>query len=151
VQQTLVQEGFDVDLLKEFDERQNGYKALALISIHADSCTFINDDATGFKLAPSVTNPRPERTARLMACLRSRYAQNTGMREHPGTTYDMTGYHAFNEINENTPAVIIEIGFMNLDRQMLTQHQDLIARGITDGILCYIYNEDISPNTPNEP
>jgi N-acetylmuramoyl-L-alanine amidase len=56
----------------------------------------------------------------------------------------MTSYHAFNEINEETTAVIIEVGFLNLDRQILTEGQDRIAKGITDGILCYVRNENVS-------
>ena len=133
-----------VDLLKEFDDRLVGYQALALISIHADSCTYINDVATGFKVAESRYNPRPERTARMVACLRNRYAKATGLSEHLSITADMTEYHAFDEIDEETPAVIIEIGFMNLDRQLLTQNQDIIADGIANGILCYTRNESIT-------
>jgi N-acetylmuramoyl-L-alanine amidase len=144
VQKELDAEGFDVDLLKEFDFRLEGYHALALVSIHADSCQYINDQATGFKVAASVYNPRPERTARLEACLVNRYARVTGLQEHAGITEDMSGYHAFEEIGEDTPAVIIETGFMNLDRQMLTQNSDQIAHGIADGILCYIRNESVS-------
>ncbi len=142
VQQIMLAEGFDVDLLSEFDNRLDGYKALALISIHADSCIYINDAATGFKVAASQFNPQPERTARLMACLRTRYAAATGLGEHRSITADMSEYHAFEEISPETPAVIIEIGFMNLDRQILTQNEDIIAQGIADGILCYIHKEN---------
>jgi N-acetylmuramoyl-L-alanine amidase len=61
----------------------------------------------------------------------------------------MTSYHAFGEIDENTIGAIIETGFMNLDRQILTIHSDLVAQGIVNGILCYIRNEDASfPTTP---
>lgn len=151
VQQKLVNEGFDVDLLKEFDERLAGYDSLALVSIHADSCTYINDAATGYKVAESKANPRPERTARMVACLRNRYAQATGLGEHLSITRDMSEYHAFDEINPDTPATIIEIGFMNLDRQLLTQNQNEIARGIANGVLCYIQNESITQNPDNEP
>jgi N-acetylmuramoyl-L-alanine amidase len=67
------------------------------------------------------------------------------MRFHGNSvTADMSSYHAFDEIDSETIAVIIETGFLNLDRQMLTQHQDMIAKGISDGILCYVRNEDIS-------
>jgi N-acetylmuramoyl-L-alanine amidase len=59
-------------------------------------------------------------------------------------TGDMSNYHAFSEINPNTPAAIIETGFMNLDRQILTEKPDLIADGITSGILCFIRNEDVN-------
>ena len=145
VQQNLRSEGFDVDLLREFDDRLNDYQALALVSIHADSCDYINDDATGFKVAATLANPYPERSARLTACLRDRYAEATGMEFHANTvTQDMSGYHAFDEINSETNAVIIEVGFLNLDRQMLTKKQGRVAEGITNGILCYVRNEDIN-------
>jgi N-acetylmuramoyl-L-alanine amidase len=57
----------------------------------------------------------------------------------------MTSYHAFDEIHHETPAVIIEVGFMNLDRQILTRYPDVVAQGIADGVLCYIRNEDVNP------
>ena len=67
---------------------------------------------------------------------------------HAGSvTEDMRSYHAFDEVHNQTTAAIIEVGFMNLDRQLLTQNPDLVAEGITQGILCYIRNEDASlPN-----
>jgi N-acetylmuramoyl-L-alanine amidase len=145
VQQLLVDEGFDVDLLREFDQQLQGYRALALVSIHADSCQYVSDEATGFKVAAALSNQYPERAARLTACIKDRYGQATGLPFHASTvTNDMSSYHAFDEIDQNTNAVIIEIGFLNLDRQILTKGQDKIARGISDGILCYIRNEDIS-------
>jgi N-acetylmuramoyl-L-alanine amidase len=151
VQQNLINEGLVVDLLKEFDPALNGYQGLALISIHADSCDYINEQATGFKVAASVNTQRPDKTARLTACLRNRYTLATQMKLHIGVTPDMSSYHAFDEINADTPAVIIETGFMNLDRQILTQQPELIAEGITNGILCYLYNEDISDPATDEP
>jgi N-acetylmuramoyl-L-alanine amidase len=143
VQQQLIDEGFDVDLLKEFDPKLSGYRALALVSIHADSCQYINDEATGFKVAASADNNRPESTERLVACLKNRYAKITGLQQHNSITPDMSSYHTFSELDPNTPAAIIETGFLNLDRQILTQQPDLIAEGITQGILCYIYNQSI--------
>ncbi len=151
VQQNLNNEGLEVVLLQEFSPILNGFQGLALISIHADSCNYINDQATGFKVAASMNTQRPDKTARLTACLRSRYALTTQMEVHIGITPDMSSYHAFDEIDADTPAVIIETGFMNLDRQILTQQPDLIAEGITKGILCYLYNEDVSDPDTNEP
>jgi N-acetylmuramoyl-L-alanine amidase len=147
VQQYLSEHKIQVDILKEFDDRLNGYKALALISIHADSCDYINDQATGFKVASALNNPHPERANRLTTCLRNRYAQVTGLPLHNSITNDMTSYHAFDEIDNETSAVIIEVGFLNLDRQLLTQHTDLVAKGIAEGILCYINNEDATIQT----
>lgn len=149
VEQIMVEQGFDVDLLREFDQRLQGYRSLALVSIHADSCQFINDEATGFKIAAALSNQYPERATRLTACIKDRYAKATGLTYHPSTvTNDMSSYHAFDEIDNNTNAVIIEVGFLNLDRQILTKGQDKIARGISDGILCYIRNEDIPAADP---
>ena len=121
------------------------YQALTLISIHADSCEYVNDQATGFKVAAALSNQYPERASRLTACIVNRYTQSTGLAYNSGTvTNDMSSYHAFDEIENNTNAVILETGFLNLDRQILTKGQDLIAAGISNGILCYIRNEDVS-------
>lgn len=145
VQKSLNEEGFEIDLLKEFDPSLIDYQALALISIHADSCDYVNNQATGFKVAASLNSTRPDKTARLTACLRNRYGQRTQLTLHNSITPDMSSYHAFGEIHEDTPAVIIETGFLNLDRQILTQETGRVSTGIADGILCYIFNEDISP------
>jgi len=149
VQKQLISKGFDVDLLKEFDPRLTGYQAAALVSIHADSCNYINDQATGFKVAAALASPDPERATRLTACLRARYAKATLLPLHStSVTADMTDYHAFGEINKATTAAIIETGFLNLDRQFLTEKADLAAQGIVNGILCFINNEAINSNTP---
>jgi N-acetylmuramoyl-L-alanine amidase len=149
IQKLLAEKGYDVDLLKEFDLKLSGYKASVLISIHSDSCDYINADATGFKVAAALANPHPERATRLTACLRSRYSAITGQPMHStSVTEDMTDYHAFNEIDPNTTAAIIETGFLNLDRNFLTEQPDVAAQGIVDGILCYLNNESISTPTP---
>ena len=145
VKQKLEAEGYTVDLLAEFDDRLSQYKAIALISIHNDSCDYINDQATGFKVAAAMHSAYPEKANRLTACLVDRYAKDTGLPFHSNTiTNDMTYYHAFDEINTETTAAIIETGFLNLDRQILTQHTDEVAQGIVDGLNCFIRNENIS-------
>jgi N-acetylmuramoyl-L-alanine amidase len=143
--QYLQSEGVDVDLLKEFDDYLDGYLGNALISIHADTCEYIPDFGTGFKTAEAVDNKRPEQAARLMACIKNRYGTATGLRYDHRITPDMTSYHAFGEVDQNTPAVIIETGFMNQDRDLLTKNPSLVARGITAGIMCYLNREEISP------
>lgn len=146
VQKRLVEQGFQVDLLNEFDTRLNGYRAVAIVSIHNDSCEYVNDQATGFKVAAALNTRDTNRASRLLACLVDRYQQDTGLRFHPGSiTPDMTGYHAFSEIDPNTVAAIIETGFLNLDRQILTQHTDRVADGIVRGILCFVNNENVEP------
>jgi hypothetical protein len=53
-------------------------------------------------------------------------------------TADMTDYHAFREIGVGTPAIIIETGFMYLDRELLTTGYEIPVKAITEGILCYV-------------
>lgn len=148
VQNILTKEGYDVELLKEFDPRLTEYKALALISIHNDSCDYINPEATGFKVAAATSSLFPEKSTRLTNCLTQRYQAITGLTFHYNTvTNDMTEYHAFNEIHKDTTAAIIETGFLNLDREILTKKTDLVAQGVAAGILCFVRNEDI-PKVP---
>ncbi len=145
VRDLLLEQGIDVDMLREFDPLLSGYRATVLISIHADSCDYINDQATGFKVSAALANPAPERSARLTACMRNRYGESTGLSLHNSITPDMTSYHAFDEINPETTAAIIEVGFLNLDRQLLTQEPQKSAQGIVNGILCYLNNENLTP------
>ena len=152
VKTLLERQGYVVDLLEEYDTRLKGYKALALVSLHADSCQFIDDNATGFKVAASQAGTSADASQRLAACLTNRYAARTGLKNHPGSvTWDMTGYHSFNEVDPETPAVIIEMGFLFLDRNFLTQHADQTAQGIADGILCFVQNEPLEPAGTNAP
>jgi N-acetylmuramoyl-L-alanine amidase len=151
VQQQLTQAGYQVDLLREFDSRLNGYRALAIVSIHNDSCDYVNDQATGYKVAAALNTHDVNRANRLTACLVDRYQRTTGMTFHAGSiTGDMREYHAFREIDPSTIAAIIETGFLNLDREILTQRTELVAEGVVQGILCFAKNENIEPTAiPN--
>jgi N-acetylmuramoyl-L-alanine amidase len=149
VYQKLQTLGYQVDLLQEWDPALRGYQAAALVSIHNDTCEYINDKATGFKVASAIVSAIPENDTRLTDCLIDRYQKDTGMKFHYNSiTSDMTQYHNFYEVNSQTPAAIIETGFLNLDRVMLTEHKDIVAQGIVDGILCYINNETVTPFQP---
>lgn len=145
VQQKLTAMGFDVDLLKEFDPRLAGYSAAVLVSIHNDSCNYINDQATGFKVAAAMSSRDPNLANRLAGCLRERYQRTTGLPLHNSVTNDMTLYHAFPEIDPHTTAGIIETGFLKLDYELLTGKTDLVATGVVNGIVCFINNENIAP------
>lgn len=144
--------GLRVDRLEEFDERLVGYRAAALVSIHADACYYINEEATGYKVSPSRASTVSDLAQRLSICIIDRYNQSTGLNFHRGSiTTDMTDYHTFYEIDAQTPAVIIETGFLYLDREFLTSEPEKAARGIADGILCYLNNEPASfPVTGSE-
>ncbi len=133
---TLNKAGYDAEILAEFSPELNGYQAGALVSIHTDSCNV--PEATGFKVARVSSSMVPELEDRLVACLSERDGQATGLPFHENSiTFDMTEYHAFFEIAPETPAAIIEIGFMDRDRRLLTKRQGRVASGIVDGIECF--------------
>lgn len=140
VVELLTRKGYAVDLLEEYDERLNGYQAEALVSVHADSCDV--PGASGFKVARVTDSAIPEAEDRLVACLYQAYETVTGLPRHPRSiTDDMTSYHAFREIDRNTPGAIIETGFLLDDGDLLTTRPKLIARGIASGLVCFLEGE----------
>ncbi len=143
VTQKLRAKGIWTDLLQEFDSRLNGYHADVLISIHADSCHPIDADppASGFKVARSVANAIPTTEDRLVTCLKTEYQKVTKMRFHENSiTPDMTSYHSFAEVDPDTPAAIIETGFLYLDYDIIVKQPDLPATGIANGIECFLHS-----------
>ena len=131
----LLAQGIHADILDEFDPRLSNYGGTAVISIHADSCDYINELATGYKVAAS---GRTDST-RLQSCIESAYQQVTQKSYHANTiTLHMTDYHAFRTLPEGVPAIIIETGFMNLDRDLLTTNADTSAAGVLSGVQCYL-------------
>jgi len=131
----LRQDGLDVDSLDEFDGRLDGYSASALVSVHSDSCDFINEIATGYKIAGS---PYTD-SSQLSICIEQAYSEATALSYHPNSiTPHMTDYHVFRKLAPGTQALIIEIGFLNLDRQLLTDGADKVVEGLSDGILCFL-------------
>jgi len=146
VQKDLTDRGYEVDLLEEFDDRLMGYRGAVLVSIHLDSCEYVNDQATGFKVAAALSAQNVAANQRLINCLSERYETITGLPYHSGSvTDDMTYYHAFAEIDPSTVAAIIEAGFLNRDYVFITEETDRIAEGIVAGILCFLNNEPIHP------
>ncbi len=133
--------GWSVTQLEEFDARLTGYMADALVSIHADSCTLV--DRSGYKVARAESSSIPDAEDRVTACLSQRYGEHTGIpRFDPHTiTYDMAIPMPYTRSTPNTPAAIIETGFMSGDRELLTERSDVVARGIADGLICFIEGE----------
>ncbi len=128
-------EGITVEILDEFDPKLDNYAATALLSIHADSCMYVNELATGFKIAGSSYTD----SAALSVCLEQAYAASTNLPYHANTiTADMTDYHAFREVAPGTQAAIIEVGFMWIDRDLLTTNTDPVVQGIVDGLHCFL-------------
>lgn len=137
VKTLLSRRGYQVDLLEEFDDRLTGYRADALVSLHADSCDV--PGATGFKVARVTDSAIPEAEDRLVDCLYQEYEAMTSLPRHPSSITDnMTNYHAFREIDSYTPGAIIEMGFLLDDRNLLTARPKLAARGIAAGVVCFL-------------
>jgi N-acetylmuramoyl-L-alanine amidase len=139
VERLLRDEGFRVEVLPEYGRRLEGYRADALVSIHMDSCVQLS----GYKVARAADSPDPRRDDSLVDALASSYAVATGLDFHDETvTEDMTGYHAFRRAAPETPAAIIECGFMGGDRSLLTQEQQRVAMGIANGIIVFVESRE---------
>lgn len=131
--------GAHVTVLNEFDSRLDGLHADLLLSLHADSCI----DASGYKFAHN-SSPvlNPALLTSLSTCFDEQYAEATGLAPHPNTiTHNMTDYHAFRKIAAQTPALILEIGFIGGDQTLLVEEPDQVARGITASIRCFFERE----------
>jgi N-acetylmuramoyl-L-alanine amidase len=134
VARTLRGRGATVDLLQEFDPRLRGYQADAFVSIHADSCEV---DLSGYKVASLEGGSAA--SDRLAECLWEHYGAAASLLPHANTiTYDMSRYHAFREISSQTPAAIIEIGFLKGDRELIAGQPERAAEGIVAGLVCFL-------------
>ncbi len=131
----LRQRGYNVQLLQEFDERLDGLQVDALVSLHADSCL----DNSGFKATYYEKSTKPEVDGRLLECVTTNYTLKTGLLYDANTiTEDMTDYHAFRKIDERTPAVILELGYLGGDRALLTRTPSIPADAIAKSIQCFV-------------
>lgn len=130
--------GYSVDLLDEFDSRLDGYQAAALVSIHSNTCQNFGEVVSGYLIARAAARSGLGQDDNLVECVARYYGQATALQRRAGVTIDMTDYHTFREIHPLTPAAILELGFMLADREVLTTMQDEMAKGITDGVLCFL-------------
>jgi len=134
----LAKAGYKVDLLAEYDDRLYGYRGLAVVSLHVDSCI---PGHTGFKVDRSVDSAIPSLDDALVDCLWREYEKVTQLpRDLSHITPEMREYHAFQEIDSKTPAAIIELGYLSDDRELLTNRREEVAKGITAGMQCFLEN-----------
>ena len=133
--------GYQVMDLDEFDSRLHGLEADALLSLHADSCVEW-EGASGYKAARYSLSAIPETEDRLLGCVERHYSRATKLSQHPSTiTHNMTNYHAFRKVAQDTPAVIIELGFLFHDYELLTEREDVMAEGLMLGLECFLKDE----------
>jgi len=135
----LQRDSYNVDLLEEFDPRLRNYRADVLVSIHTNDCSNYGPAGTGYNAASAAARQTTRGAdERLLDCLIYQYGATTGLPRHYGITDDMTLYHTFAEVSDDTPTAIIELGYMLNDRAILTQQQELIAQGIANGVRCFL-------------
>ena len=143
----LDRQAVQVQVLDEYDKRLAGLQVDALVSIHVDSCVPLS----GYKVASPAMTAIADEDDRLVACMEDSYAAATGLPFHSNTvTHNMTGYHAFQRVAETTPGAIIELGFLGGDREILENGQGKLARGVSDGILCFLRNDPETTIVPGD-
>lgn len=134
--------GARVTRLYELDARLNGLSVNLALSLHADSCI----DATGYKAANLPASLTLEKEQVFITCLRYWYEHHTGLPWHAySITDDMTHYHVHAKVAGQTPSVILEMGFMGGDQELLFEHPEVIADGIVDSIRCFLTPTDMPP------
>ena len=142
VREELEDAGLDVLVLDEYDERLERLDVELLLSLHADSCIA----ASGFKAAYPLNSAIPTTDRRLVACINTEYAAQTGLPLHMHSiTHDMTYYHAFRKVLPTTPTAILELGFLGGDGSLLTQKPELVVAGVTESIFCFLRGEAVGP------
>ncbi len=143
--------GYRVDILAEFDSRfANGkrdYAPKAFLAIHADSCVTY---ASGFKVARASNSAIPAEDDRLVRCVTAEYGAATQLPFHADSiTADMTQYHAFNQIDSQSPGAIIELGFLGSEHELLKNHRDVLAEAVANGVDDFMQGNQCRPVTPS--
>ena len=140
--------GYTVDFLHEFDPALTNYTALALVSIHANQCDSTNQ--SGFNVTTGGQNSYPSESKRLNDCLTYHYMQNSGL-NFLGENYTPGEemLYSFDNVNNYTTISIIHTGFLGNDYRTISEKTNSLAKGIADGIICYVEDEAIgSINQP---
>ena len=131
-------ENYAVDLLDENDARLNNYRAVLLVSIHANTCQDFGEYVSGYLVAKAGSRPDDGADATLVECIALNYETLIPLPRGLNLTIDMTDYHVWHKIHPLTPGAIIEMGYMLADREILTELPDLLAQSITNGVRCFL-------------
>jgi len=135
----LQEKGITVDLFPEFDLNLLQYQGRALVAIYSGSCVETPPPESGFLIGTSLTAQNPDRVNLLATCLGESYQSRTRLPfSYEIINPDHFSYHIFNDIHSDTPAVLIEIGSLKADREVILGSTSAVVEGITDGIICFI-------------
>lgn len=131
--------GYKADLFPEFDLGLLNYKARGLVAVYSGSCLQHPSVSSGFKIGSSLTAVNPDTTNQLAVCLAEAYQEKVKIPfTYEVINPDHPAYHIFRDIDADTPAILIEIGSLNADRQLLTSQANLVAEAIVDGLICFL-------------
>jgi hypothetical protein len=135
----LQDKGFTVDLFPEFDLDLLQYQGKALVAIYSGSCTETPLPKSGFLIGTSLTAQNPDQVNILATCLGESYQSRTRLPfSYEVINPDHFSYHIFSDIHSDTPAVLIEIGSLKADREVILGSTSAVVEGIADGIKCFI-------------
>ncbi len=144
VVEQLKAENYAVDMLDELDPRLDNYRAAALVSIHANTCLDYGELVTGYIVHKAEARPEVGIDAFLRECVAVNYGAHVPLARSYTETEDLINYHAFRKIHPLTPAVILEMGYMLADQQVLTEDPDRLAYAVIAGVRCFMENADAS-------
>ena len=152
VRDYLQTQGYTVDFLQEFDPMLSNYTALALVSIHSNTCDTQNTKQSGFNVSTAGQNSYPSESKRLNDCLAYHYAQNSGL-DYLGESY-MRGEEmlvSFDTVNNYTTISVVSTGYLGNDYRTISEKTNSLAKGIADGIICYVEDESIGSLYRSQP
>jgi hypothetical protein len=123
----LTEQGYTVDLFYDFDSALRGYRADLLLVLHTREC--IEDSLSGYR----VINANNLDT--LGQCL-SAYETATDLEHLVNPSY-MQWYSQFTTIAESTPVLLIEMGMLEADRELLTTESYRVVEGLANTLTCF--------------
>lgn len=139
VSQTLTDMGYKVDVFPEYDLSLLNYRSAVFVAIYSGSCADSPLPPSGFKVASSLTAQIPEKVNQLAICLSEEYQKATKLPfTYEVLNPDHLSYHIFRDIHTETPAVLIEVGSLKTDRNIIVSQAGTVSDGIVAGILCYL-------------
>jgi N-acetylmuramoyl-L-alanine amidase len=137
---------YQVDLFPEFDLGLLNYDANAFVAVYSGSCLQNPLPPSGFKIGTSLTEENPDMVNVLAVCLAENYQESTRLPfTYKVINPDQPSYHIFRDIHPNTPAVLIEIGMLSTDRDLIENRSTSIVDGITAGIECFLESTASNP------
>lgn len=136
--------GYTVDFLHEYDPALSNYTALALVAIHTNTCSAADANISGFNITTGGQNTYPSESKRLNDCLTYHYAQSSEL-DFLGENYTPgeESFYSFEPVNNYTTISVIHTGYLGNDYRTISEKTNSLAKGIADGIICYVEDDTV--------